>query len=96
MGGHHHASDEAGSAHRISAHGSRRRRDLKTRMPCGEHGQSGSRPLLHARTRATLEGEALHVRAVGAGEARRPADSGDRVDDDSDHDATDSAGKYFR
>jgi hypothetical protein len=50
-----------------------------------QHPERGSRPLLHARTGAAREGEALHVRAVGAGEARRPADSGDRVDDQSDH-----------
>lgn len=66
--------------------------------------QRQGRPLLHARVRAAREGEALHVRAVGAGEARRPADTGDRVDDQSDHDATGSAWKrrpvpaegYFR
>lgn len=73
-------------------------------MPLGERRQGEGRPLLHARTGAARAGETLHVRTVGAGEARGPADTGDRVDDESDHDATDSAGKrrteptegYFR
>ncbi len=65
-------------------------------MPFGERRQGEDRPLLGARAGTTRKGAALHVRTVGAGEARGPADTGDRIDDDSDHDATDSAGKYFR
>lgn len=65
-------------------------------MPLREGSQSQDRPLLHAGAGTAREGEVLHVRTVGAGEARGPADSGDRIDDESDHDASDSAGKYFR
>jgi hypothetical protein len=65
-------------------------------MPLGEGRQGEDRPFLRARTGTAREGEALHVRTVGAGETRRPADTGDRIDDESDHDAPDSAGKYFR
>lgn len=60
-------------------------------MPLRERRQGEDRPLLHARTGAARMGEALHVRTVGSGEARGPADSGDRIDDETDHDATDSS-----
>lgn len=65
-------------------------------MPLRECRQGEDRPLLGTRTGTAREGEALHVHTVGTGETRRPADTGDRVDDESDHDATDSAGKYLR
>lgn len=87
---------ESRGADRIGAHRTGNRCHRETGMPVGEGGQGEDRPLPRTRTGAAREGEALHVRAVGAGEARRPADTGDRVDDESDHGATDSAGKYFR
>lgn len=102
----HDARHEARCAHGIRSHLPGRSHDHETRMLRREHRQRQGRPLLHARTRAARDRETLHVRAVGAGQARRPADSGDRVDDQADHEAMDSSNwatssagtspKYFR
>ena len=87
----HDARHEARCAHGIRSHLPGCGHNHESRMLRREHRQRQGRPLLHARTRAARDRETLHVRAVGAGQARRPADSGDRVDDQADHEAMDSS-----
>lgn len=89
----HHAGHETRSAHGIGPHRASNSRNHEPRMPRCECRQGEDRPLLHARTGAARVGEALHIRTVGPGEARWPAHSGDRIDDKTDHEPTDSAGK---